>query len=110
METSLTYTDKTAWFSSDERKWIFRIRKLKEEHPDEVTIIRQPEENDGCIYCKVPAEWFRIAPKKVFSEEHLAKVTNSLNKINELRRNERSARENLEQEAASDGLDEYLSI
>ncbi len=64
METSWSYVDGTAYFSSDERKWYSRIRKLAEEHPDEVTIIRQPEDNDGCIYAKMPSSWFRLQPKK----------------------------------------------
>lgn len=73
METSVTYTDKTAWFSSDERRWITKVRKLREERPDEVTIIREPENNDGCIYAKFPAEWVRVRPKQVLSEEESAR-------------------------------------
>ena len=60
METSCSYTDKWAWFSSDERKWATRIKRLAEKHPDEITIIRMPEENDGCIYAKLPASWLKI--------------------------------------------------
>lgn len=63
METSCSYTDQWAWFSSDERKWATRIRKLAEQHPDEVVILRTPEENDGCIYAKIPSSWFKIQPK-----------------------------------------------
>lgn len=63
METSCSYTDGVAWFSSDERKWITRIRKLAEQHPDQVIINRQPEDNDGCIYAKLPANWLKIQPK-----------------------------------------------
>ena len=36
------------WFSTDERKWITKIRKLKEAYPDEVEIIKEPNTNDGC--------------------------------------------------------------
>lgn len=63
METSCSYTDGWAWFSSDERKWVTRIRKLAEQHPDQVIIKRLPEDNDGCIYAKLPASWFKIQPK-----------------------------------------------
>lgn len=52
------------YFSSDERKWITRIRKLAEEHADEVTILNQPETNDGCIYARLPVEYLKIAPKR----------------------------------------------
>ena len=64
METSCSYVGKDAFFSSDERKWHTRIMKLAEDHTEEVTIIRRPEENDGCIYAKLPADWFKIQPKR----------------------------------------------
>lgn len=70
MDTSLSYTSHDfVTFSSDERTWIFRIRKLAEKHPDEVRIIKQPEDNDGCIYAQIPYDWFRIAPKRKLTEE-----------------------------------------
>ena len=52
------------FFSSDERKWITKIMKLKEKFPDLVTILAAPEENDGCIYAKLPADWLKIQPKR----------------------------------------------
>lgn len=65
METCFEYIDKEdAYFSSDERKWIARIRKLAEKFPDKVTILKQPEENDGCIYATLPSEYLNIGPKK----------------------------------------------
>ena len=42
------------------------MRKLKEKYPDQVRIIAEPKDNDGCIYCEMPAEWFTIrVPKKM---------------------------------------------
>ena len=64
MDTCFNYTGETAFFSSDERRWITKIRKLAEQNPDEVTIIRQPEENDGCIYAKILPEYVKIAPNR----------------------------------------------
>lgn len=65
METCFEYCEKgKGWFSSDEQKWIKEIRKLKERYPDLVDIRNEPETNDGCIYCKLPAEWLKIKPKK----------------------------------------------
>lgn len=65
METCFNYCDpNTAFFSSDERKWINKIRKLKEQHPDDIVILAEPETNDGCIYCKLPTSWLKIAPKR----------------------------------------------
>lgn len=73
METCFNYTGETAYFSSDERKWHTKIRKLAAEHPDEVTILEQPETNDGCIYAKLPASWLKIVPPRQYSEEVLEK-------------------------------------
>lgn len=65
METCLNYTDTNdMFFSSTERKWITKIRKLQKEHPEEVTIIAQPEDNGGCIYAKMPSFYLKIQPKK----------------------------------------------
>lgn len=69
METCFNYTGDTAYFSSDERKWITKIRKLKEQHPDEITILAEPETNDGCIYCKLPAYTLKIQFKREVSDE-----------------------------------------
>ena len=83
METCYTYTeDGKCWFSSDERKTITRIRKLKEAHPDDVTILKQPEENDGCIYGWCPKDWVLLRfPKKMgFSDEEKAKRAERLPK------------------------------
>lgn len=62
METCFNYCGDKGFFSSDERKWIGRVRKLKEKYPDEVRIIAEPENNDGCIYCELPKEWLKVQP------------------------------------------------
>ena len=63
METSCTYTDKERMYlSTDERRLITRILRFYEKHPDDVTIIKRPEENDGCLYCIVPPSWLKITP------------------------------------------------
>lgn len=64
METSCSYTGKTAYFSSDEPKWKSRIMKLAEQYPGEIEIIARPEDNDGCVYAKIPSSWLKIAPKR----------------------------------------------
>ena len=72
METCFNYTEKEhGYFSSDERRFINKVRKLKEKYPDKVRIIKEPEENDGCIYCELPVEWFsiRVPVKRVLTEE-----------------------------------------
>lgn len=65
METCLNYCQtEIAYFSSDERKWINRVHKLKEQYPDEVRIIAEPDNNDGCIYCELPAKWLKVNPPR----------------------------------------------
>lgn len=76
METSISYTDKTAYFSSDEPKWIRRVREWHDQLPEYVEILAEPEDNDGCIYCRIPANWMSIRPKKglFMSEEERAEI------------------------------------
>lgn len=64
METCFNLTPDGGFFSTDERKWITKIKKLAELYPESVTYIRTPEENDRCLYCKVPNEWFKIEAKR----------------------------------------------
>ena len=68
MGTRCEYTDSVMWVSTDERRMITRMMKLIAEHPDETEIIKRPEENDGCLYCKVPSTWLKIAPLPERSE------------------------------------------
>lgn len=84
METCFEYIDKEdAYFSSDERKWIARIRKLAEKFPDKVVILKQPEENDGCIYARLPQNFMKIAPKRAvnYTDEQIAMLTERLKSI-----------------------------
>lgn len=72
MDTSWSYTDRDfCYFSSDERKWILRIRKWAAEYPDEVSIEYEPEKNDGCICAKLPVRWMDGVrpPRKVNKSE-----------------------------------------
>lgn len=66
METCFNYCDADrAYFSSDERRWVNRIHKLAEDRPEEVRIIKEPEDNDGCIYCELPVRYLHIfSPKR----------------------------------------------
>ena len=88
METSISYLGgEHAYFSSDERKWCFRIAKLAADHPDDVEIIRAPEQNDGCVYAKIPVNWFKIQPKKrrEISDEERLILAERMRKLNSKR-------------------------
>ena len=92
METCFNYCDKVmAFFSSDELRWINRIRKLKEEYPEEVRVIRYPETNDGCIYVELPARWLKVQPprKLNLSEEDAQKRREWMLHLTEQQRIER---------------------
>lgn len=65
METACGYLDdKVMWVSTDEKRMINRLLKIADEHRDEVEILAIPEENDGCLYLKCPADWLKITPPR----------------------------------------------
>ena len=68
METTFEYTSKEiANFSSDENRWIKKIRSLAEQYPDLVQIVRDPETNDHCICASFPPSWLKISPPRKVS-------------------------------------------
>lgn len=71
MDTGCAYTDNNMYVSTDERWLINRLLKFAEQKPDNVTILKRPEENDGCLYCIVPSNWLKITPpaKRDLTEE-----------------------------------------
>lgn len=54
--------EKTATFSTSEKKWIREIQKLHEKFPNEVEI--RYTNKDGSILVHIPADWLKIRPKK----------------------------------------------
>lgn len=81
METCCNYIGDVMFISTDERWLINRLMRFKEARPDEVEIIRNPENNDGCLYCKVPADWLKITPpaRRELTEEQKAAAVARLN-------------------------------
>lgn len=81
METCFNYTEKEhGFFSSDERRYITKIHKLAEKFTEQVRIIAEPENNDGCIYCELPTSWLRIQPpvKRNLTEEQREQIAHRL--------------------------------
>jgi len=77
VDTCFNYCSDKGFFSTDEKKWITKIHKLKEAYPDQVTITQEPNTNDGCLVCSLPASWFKIKPPVVMNlseEERLARA------------------------------------
>ena len=70
METCFDYVNRDmGYFSSDERRFITKIRKLKQKFPDQVQILAEPENNGGCIYCSLPSSWLKIIPKREVTDD-----------------------------------------
>jgi len=80
MDTSCSYTGDAMYVSTDERWLINRLMRFHDSRPGEVEIIRHAEENDGCLYCKVPAKWLKISPpvKRDLTEEQRAAMAERL--------------------------------
>lgn len=75
METSCTYTDATMFLSTDERWLINRILRFQTKHPQNVQVLRMPQDNDGCLYCKLPSNWLKITPpakRELTDEQRIA--------------------------------------
>ena len=88
MDTSWSYTGREyVNFSSDEHKWITRVRKWAAEYPDQVTIEYEPETNDGCICAKLPVSWMDgiKPPRKVNITDEKRRVLSE--QMKELHRN-----------------------
>lgn len=65
-ETTVNYinTDEYLTFCSSEKKWINKINKLHEAHPDKVRIIHSAESNHGMIYADLPKNWLKVSPPR----------------------------------------------
>lgn len=92
VETCFNYCDnqspaRQAYFSSDEQRWINKIRKLAQQYPSDCVILKQPEDNDGCIYCKLPPKWLRIQPpsKTGMSEEQRQASRERMKRLNKMK-------------------------
>ena len=85
METCFNWTDTNVCFaSSDQRHWIAVIRRVAKEHPDEVTVLAEPETNDGCIYVKMPTSYIHVyAPRKnaPITDEKRAELAERMRKV-----------------------------
>ena len=84
-ETCVEYIDldKHATFCSSERKWINKIIRLHQSHPEEVEIICVPEDNEGVILAHIPKSWLKISPPKKMNltEEQKAERAERMRKM-----------------------------
>lgn len=88
-ETALNYLveDEHMTFCTCEKKWINRINKLKEEHPDEVEITDEPESNHGYMVVHLPKSWFTIrVPRKLdLTDEQREAMAEHMRQVNQNR-------------------------
>lgn len=97
IETCINYCDPDkAFVSSNERRWITKVQKLAQEHPDEMVILRKPEDNNGVIYARFPAKWARISPPKKIhmTDERRDKLAENLRLYRESAINEKEGLNN----------------
>lgn len=84
-ETAVDTVGDWVFVSSDSRKQVNSIRKLWEDHPNEVRMFALPENNGGCIYAALPKDWVRFAPpkKRAISEEERIVLAERMKKARE---------------------------
>ena len=84
-ETAFDYLseNKYATFSSNEAKWINRMKSLADSHPDEVKILYQPEDNEGYMLAHIPKSWVKCSPphKRNLTDEQRAELAERLAKV-----------------------------
>lgn len=67
-QTTITERDGKLSISTNQYKWINRIKALKSSYPDQVTISAydDPKLNDT-IFATLPIDWLRIKPPKTIN-------------------------------------------
>lgn len=72
---SMLNADDYAVVYSSETKWINRMRKLAEKHPNEVRIV---ERSGDAVDAYIPKSWFKITPPRKVSETQREKAAERL--------------------------------
>lgn len=78
-------SENEAMLTLSKQRYISRVKKLKESHPNEVDIT---ENVDGTIFAKVPVRWIKINPTKAVSEEQRRRSRENIMKMWESKRTE----------------------
>ena len=65
-DTSVCFTDgEFAFASSDDPGIKAAWLKMQAQYPDEVRILKRPDENDGCLYIRLPLQMARHSLKRL---------------------------------------------
>ena len=71
--------DKVATVTLSQRRHITKIRKLAEEHPEDVQILHNNA--DGSICAHIPVKYIKFNPPKELSEEVRQKYSKNMSKV-----------------------------
>ena len=72
-------TAKVATGSFYQKRFVSKIRKLAQSHPDQVEITAQS--TDGSICAHFPVSWVKISPPRQMSEERRAELSERLRAV-----------------------------
>lgn len=78
-------SENEAMLTLSKQKYITKVKRLKESHPDEVYVV---ENADGTIFAKVPVKWVKISPPRAISEEQRQASAERLSKLRKSKRME----------------------
>lgn len=71
--------EKTCSVTFNSRKYINRIKKLRQDNPD--AFLSYVENDDGSIFAKIPLAWLKISPPRKYTDEQREELKARLNKI-----------------------------
>ena len=72
--------EKEAMLTLSKQRYITRVKKLAESHPDEVYIYQNP---DGTIFAKVPVRWVKISPPREMTDEQREMASKRMSELRE---------------------------
>ena len=79
---------KRAGFTATQKKWVNKLKKYAESHPDDVDVYVN---KDGSVFAHVPVSWIKVSPPRAvnLTEEQKAEAAERLRKARE-KKNEES--------------------
>lgn len=72
--------DKKASLGLSQKRWVNRLKKLAEAHPESVDIY---ENTDGSIFAYVPLSWIKVSPPRQMTDEQKQKAGERMRKYNQ---------------------------
>lgn len=63
------------------QKWVNKVKKLKEQHPDDIKIIA--ENDDGSICAKLPIKYLKLSAQKQVSDKQRQAASERFKKLRE---------------------------